>query len=348
MKEVLEEKFGTLSDGTEVPLYVLENDLGDKVKLTPYGATLVAWQINENDELKDLVLGYDDVASYETNGGFLGATVGPIANRIAGAEFRINSKFYRNEKNEGNNALHSSVIGFSNVIWEVLKLEDHEISFKYILKTDKYPGELSVVVTYSYANDRQLNLDYEFESTEDTYVNLTNHSYFNVRGAGDVDDLFLEINADFYTPIDDTLMPTGEILKVEGSDFDLRKLRRLGELFASNEESIVKNNGLDHNYVLNKEEVEEFTYAMRLVDKDSKKQIVCFTDRPGIQVYTSNMLDPVKGSNNRVFSNHHAVCMETQFYPDAPNLTHFPSPKVLANTKYSSRTTYLYSDYIEE
>lgn len=348
MKAVEKRDFGQLADGTQVDLYVLENDNGDRVELSPYGATLVALKFNDDGDRHNIVLGYDDVSAYEQNGFNLGATVGPYANRIRSGEFRLNQKFYRIKKNDGNNVVHSGELGFDKKLWRTEIVKDHLVKFAISLKSPSYPGEIEASVSYSFANDRQLEIKYEASSSESTYLNFTNHSYFNLAGTGDVSEQFLAVNADFYTPVDTDLMPTGEILSVQGSDFDLRKLTKLEKIFASTSQSISTVGGLDHNFVLNKEEPRELTYAARLVDKSSKKQLVCYTDLPGIQIFTANGLPAYTGSEDRVFSNHYAVCLETQFFPDSPNIPYFVSPLLKAGEKFTSTTIYSYVPWTED
>ena len=357
MKELVIKEFGKLADGTEVSQYILENDFGDQVVVTPFGATLVAWYVNENEADSsdaadttptNLVLGFDDVSKYEADKKWnFGATVGPYANRIAGAEFRLNENFYKLNKNDGNNNLHSGDLNFGKKLWDVVRAEDHAVTFAIKLDDETYPGNLLLKVTYSYGNDRQLGLHYEAESDEDTYINPTNHSYFNLNGSGSVDNLHLEVNSRLYTPVNEDLIPSGEVLSVEGTGFDLRTLTKMEDVFASKDEDIVAKAGLDHNFVLDKEIPNEYFYAARIVNMDTQKQLVCFTQMPALQIFTGNGLDGVEGSDGRVYHEHDGICLETQYFPDAVNNAHFPSPLLRAGETFSSETLYTYVDYVD-
>lgn len=340
MKEFNQKDFGKLSDGTKTTLYTLENDLGDKVQISDYGATLVAWRIEENDSEKNIVWGYDDVTGYEEDvDSYFGATVGPYANRISNGGFRLNNEYYKLGKNDGNNTLHSADLTFHNKVWELIDAKNHSLTFAHHLNDDDYPGNIDVRVTYSYDNNRNLSVKYDLESDADTLINLTNHSYFNIDDSQNIYDQSLEINANFYTVIDDESISTGEILSVAGSEYDYTELKNLS--------SIENGRGLDNNFVLHKEEQEEFTYAARVVDAKKEKQLVCFTKTPGIQVYTANYTNGVKGSDGRLFEKHGAICLETQYFPDAPNIAHFDPNKVEANVPFTSETIYVYTDFID-
>lgn len=348
MKEYKKLEFGKTKDGEKVDLIVLENDLGDKLELIPYGARIVALKFNENGTERNIVLERNSVKDYENGGGSLGATVGPIANRIKNAEFRFQSNLYVIEKNEGNNVVHSGDLALDYRLWDIDEVSDHEVVFSIRVNEDNYPGDLRIKVRYSFSNDRKLYIDYEATSSEDTYVNLTNHSYFNISDAETIKDLFFELNADFYTPIDDELIPTGEIAKVEGTQLDFRKLKSLKDYVEHGKEMFPATKGIDHNFVLNKEERNELSYAARLVDKETGKQLVCFTDCPGIQVYTANLLDDYECDSGRKLGEFAGICLETQFFPDFVNRAHFPAPLLKAGDEYKSSTVYVYTDWKED
>lgn len=348
MKEYKKLEFGKTKDGEKVDLIVLENDLGDKLELIPYGARIVALKFNENGIEKNIILERNSIRDYENGGGSLGATVGPIANRIKNAEFRFQSNLYVIGKNEGNNVVHSGDLALDYRLWDVDEVSDHEVVFSIRVNEDNYPGDLQIKVHYSFSNDRKLYIDYEATSSEDTYINLTNHSYFNISDAETIKDLFFELNADFYTPIDDELIPTGEISKVDGTQLDFRELKSLKDYVEHGKEMFPATKGIDHNFVLNKEERNELSYAARLVDKESGKQLVCFTDCPGIQVYTANLLDDYECDSGRTLGEFAGICLETQFFPDFVNRAHFPAPFLKAGDEYKSSTVYVYTDWNEE
>lgn len=338
MEKYKVEDFGKLSDGQSVSLYTLENDLGDQVKVSTYGACLVAFIVNDKDDRRNIVLSYDDASLYEEDtSSNLGGLIGPFANRISNGEFRLNEHFYKLKKNDGNNALHSSELALNRRIWDVIDAKDHLVTFRITQDADNYPGKIEFRVTYEFNNQRQLKISYRAKSTEDTYLNLTNHAYFNLNSSGKVNDEFLEVNADYYTPVDENLIPTGEVLSVKDTDFDFREEKLLDTVFNSEIE------GLDNNFVLNKEEENEFTYAARIIDKDRGKQLVCYTTMPAVQVYTANAYVDVFGEDRT----HEAVCLETQFFPDSVNIMHFPSCKVKADEVYSHETIFSYVDLKE-
>lgn len=345
MKKIEIKNFGKTKGGESCRLYILENDNGDRVGFTEYGAALVLWELrNEQGGSRNIVLGYDDVSAYEKNSGNLGAVCGRFANRIRYAEFRLNEKFYRIPKNEGEHVCHSGAEGFSDRVWSVDSYDDESVRFVYHAADGEtgFPGNMTVSVTYSFDEDRQLMLRYEAESDQDTVINLTNHSYFNLAGEGDISDQYVEVNASFMTPVDGQMIPTGEVLKVEGTDFDLREKKLLKDVMNSQDEAIASVGGLDHNFVVDAEERGELRYACRLIEPESKMQLVCYTTEPAVQVYTANMLDELEGSGGRVFGKHKGICFETQNFPCSPNICHFPSPVLKAGEKFISETIYAY------
>lgn len=350
MKQYQVVNFGRSHEGKEVKRYTLENDLGDKASFTEYGAALVSLQmVDEQNIPRDIVLGYDTLTEYESNGGNLGATCGRFANRIKRGEFRLGDQFYTIPKNNGNNVCHSGVKGFHTRVWTCLDVSDDHITFQYV-SADKemgFPGEMTARITYTFDDDRQLTLDYEAESDQDTVVNLTNHSYFNLQSRGSIADQLVEVNAHFITPVDEELIPTGEIKSVAGTGFDLRKATRLADVLASEDEAIQRVGGLDHNFVVDAEERGELRYCARLIDRKSGMQLVCYTTEQGVQVYTANSLKEYNGSGDRVFGKHMGICFETQNFPDSPNICHFPSPVLRTGETYTSQTIYAYVPYTD-
>lgn len=345
MKAITIKDFGKTKSGEACKLYTLENDCGDKVVFTEYGAALVSWTVqDEEGRSKDIVLGYDTLSEYENNGGNLGAVCGRYANRIRFGEFRLNDEFYRIPKGDSVHVCHSGDKGFHTKVWRAESYDDGRVSFVYTAKDGEtgFPGNLDIKVTYSFDDDRQLKLIYEAQSDKDTVINVTNHSYFNLKGEGSIEDQAVEVNASFITPVDELLIPTGEVRSVEGSDFDLRENRLLKDVLASEEPAIAEVGGLDHNFVLDAEERGELRYAARLIDREEGMQLVCYTTEPAVQVYTANSLQDCDGSGGRHFTKHSGICFETQNFPAAPNICHFPSPVLRAGELFVSETIYQY------
>lgn len=345
MKAITVQDFGKTKNGTACRLYTIENERGDRASFTEFGAALVSWQMKEDDgSMRDLVLGYDAVSHYEKNGGNLGAVCGRFANRIRFGEFRLNDKMYKVPKGDNLHVCHSGDGGFHSRVWTYEAGEEGTVTFTYLAKDGEtgFPGNLNIKVTYAFDDDRQLLITYEAESDKDTIINVTNHSYFNLDGAEDVSSQLVEVNASFITPVDEALIPTGEVRSVEGTDFDLREAVKLGDVFASKDEALARVGGLDHNFVVDGEERGELRYAARLINPKTKTQLVCYTTEPAVQVYTANCLDAYEGSGGRVFGVHKGICFETQNFPASPNYPHFPSPVLRAGDKYISRTIYAY------
>ncbi len=346
-EDVMVKDFGRTEDGTKATLYTLENSQGDKASFTDYGAALVSLEVNLGEESRDIVLGYADVSDYEKNSGNLGATCGPFANRISNGEYRLNDSFYTLPKNDSNNVCHSGALGFHTRFWTLSESSADSLTFTCTMGSGQqaFPAELSVSVTYALTEERTLSINYEARTEQDTIINLTNHSYFNLAGEGVIDEQLIEVNASFYTPVDEELIPTGEILSVSGTGFDLRQARKLSDVFASDEEGIRSVGGLDHNFVIDGEERDELRYAARLMDPESELQVVCYTTEPGIQIYTANMLKDYQGSKDRTFGEHHGICFETQNFPDSPNIIHFPSPVLRKGDVFRSTTIYQFGPY---
>lgn len=348
MKKAEIRDFGQTKKGEPCRLYILENERGDRLGFTELGAALVFWQVKDDDgKVRDIVLGYDDLASYENNSGNLGAVCGRFANRIRFGEFRLNDQFYRVPKSGNEHVCHSGSEGFHSRVWTMDELTDESVRFTYLAKDGEcgMPGNLNISVTYSYDEERQLMLRYEASSDQDTILNVTNHSYFNLAGEGSIEQQLAEVNASFYTPEDGSMIPTGEILRVEGTDFDLREAKVLADVLHSAEEGIARVGGLDHNFVVDAEERGELRYAARLINPETSMQLVCYSTEPGVQVYTANSLADYEGSGGRRFGKHTGICFETQNFPASPNICHFPSPVLKAGDVYLSETIYAYVPY---
>lgn len=335
---VREEKFG-LMDEAQVTLLTIQNDRM-KVEMLDYGATIRAiWVQDRDGNLVDVCLGYDSIEDYRNQDGYLGATVGRNANRIANASIAVGDKEYHLTPNEGENQLHGGLNGFDRKIWAYsLKEDGVTFSLDSMDGEEGFPGNLHVEVTYELDGDA-LKIDYRAVSDQDTVVNLTNHAYFNLGGhnSGELTDHELTIYAGSYTPVDEKLIPTGEIAAVEGTALDLRAGAVLGTCFENPDLSAT--NGYDHNFVL--DDGKQLAAALYC-----PKTGICLetrTSMEGIQVYSAGALTERTGKEGAVYGYHHAVCLETQHFPDAIHHANFPSPVLKAGKEYHETTEYRFS-----
>lgn len=337
---------GRLPDGSEVERYTLRNDKGAVAKIITYGATLTElWMPDRSGKNADVVLGFDNLAGYAGDHPYFGAIVGRYANRIAKGKFSLDGKEYSLFINNGPNSLHGGKVGFSRKIWkaEPLKLaHGAAVKFSYVSPDGEegYPGTLTVHVTYELTDDNALKITYHASSDKPTVANLTNHSYFNLSGAGSGDILkdVLQLDADRYTPVDDAMIPTGELKPVEGTPFDFRKPTAIGAR-SGNLPGIA---GYDHNFILNGESG-KLRKVAEVSDPASGRQMEVWTSEPAVQLYIGLGLD---GSNQGIggaYQKFGAFCLETQHYPDSPNHPEFPSTVVTPGKDFHSETVYKFS-----
>lgn len=323
------EKFGVTSEGKAVHAFTLKNANGITARLITRGATLVELQTpDRTGKLANIVLGFDDVAGYESDRNqFFGCTTGRVANRIAGGAFTLDGKAYKLAVNNGPNHLHGGTKrSLDKVIWNAepftrAKAQGVRFTYESPDGEEGYPGNLSLTVTYTLGDDDRLRIDYEATTDRATPVNLTNHSYFNLAGAGadSVLDHVLQVNADSYTPVDATLIPTGEIAPVAGTPLDFTKPTRIGARIDKLIDTPTK--GYDHNFVIRK----QGGVAARLSEPSSGRVLTVQTSQPGVQVYTGNFLFAQKGKDGQTYKQRSAVCLETQHFPDSVNRPSFPS-----------------------
>src|SRR5580765_6450246 len=338
--------FGKLSDGTEIEQYTLTNAKGAVAKVITYGATLSElWIPDKAGKNADVVLGFDNLASYAGEHPFFGATVGRYGNRIAKGKFSIDGKEYSLFLNNGPNSLHGGKVGFNRKVWKaepVTVTHGSAVKFTYVSMDGEegYPGTLTVHVTYELADDNSLKISYHASTDKPTVVNLTNHSYFNLSGAGSGDILkeVLQLDADHYTPVDDTLIPTGELKSVEGTPFDFRKPAAIG----ARNSQIPGIAGYDHNFVLNGASGKVRKIG-EVSDPVSGRQMEIFTSEPGVQLYVSLGLDgSIKGIGG-AYQKFGALCLETQHFPDSPNHPKFPSTLLRPGEDLQTETIYKFS-----
>lgn len=347
------DEFGKTKDGQAVEVYTLTNPLGLTAKVMTRGATLVELHVPDRDgKSTDVILGWDDVAGYESEGNqYFGCTTGRVCNRIAKGTFTLNGKQYQLATNDGPNHLHGGEErSFDKVVWKAKPFENPRgqgVVFSYTSPDGEegYPGTLAVEVTYFVPNARN-NLSIRYEATTDkaTPVNLTNHAYFNLSGHGSESVLEhrLRLNADKYTPVDETLIPTGEIASVEETPLDFRKARRIGARIKSLVETPTL--GYDHNFVLNEPQGDAaLRLAAVLSDQESGRVLRIMTTEPGIQFYSGNFLMGQTGKGGKTYAHQSACCLETQHFPDAVNHSDFPSIILEPGEKFESHTTYNFS-----
>lgn len=348
---ITHKQFGTTKNGEEATIYTMTNSKGMKVSVTDFGANIVSIIVpDRNGNFADVALGYDDIRGYENNKPGFGSLIGRYANRIAGASFELNGKVYKLQKNEGENTLHGGEPGYNRVMYETEIFEEEDmvsVEFSRLSPDNEqgFPGNLDITVTYSLTENNELVIEYHAVSDKDTIVNLTNHSYFNLAGHNSRTILNHKvwINASKFTPTDNNLVPTGEIRDVEGTPMDFRTLKRIGENINDNYEPLIQAGGYDHNYVL---EINpgEVTKVAELVDEASGRVMEVFTDKPGMQFYTSNMLSPVKyGKDGAEYGLRAGVCFETQHFPNACNIKTFPDSVLRAGQNYNYVTIYKFS-----
>jgi len=340
--------FGKTADGRTIQLYTLTNASGMQVALATFGGTVIRLLTPDRaGHPGDVALGFSTIEPYSTQSPYFGALIGRYANRIGKGRFTIDGKTCQLAKNNGPNSLHGGVMGFDKQLWtaEVLSQNPPAVRFSRLSPDgeEKFPGNLKVAATYTLTNRDELRIQYIAQTDKPTIVNLTNHTYFNLSGAGSGSILGhqVRIHASRFTPIGSTLIPTGEIKDVAGTPFDLRKWTTIGDKIRTVGGSPV---GFDHNYVLNRYPVSRPALAAEVWDPASGRLLKVYTDQPGIQFYTGNFLDgTIKGKAGKVYRQHDAFCLETQHFPDSPNHPNFPSTVLRPGETFRSTTVYGFS-----
>ncbi|MGN6264348.1 MAG: aldose epimerase family protein [Ginsengibacter sp.] len=329
-------------DGKKVELFTLVNHEGDSVTITNYGGTVTSFVVpDKNGNRSSIIIGFDSLRTYLQKPPYFGALIGRYANRIGGAQFTLNSNEYKLNPNDGKNTLHGGLKGFDKVVWDATVPSDSipSIELNYVSKDGEegFPGNLKVMVKYTLTDDHGLKIEYNAETDKPTPVNLTNHSYFNLSGrvTNSILDETLWIDADKYTPVDSTLIPTGEIIAVKGTPFDFTAAKKIGVSIDS-----VKG-GYDINYVLNRKDSSSLQKVAEVSDSISGRTMEVYTTQPGLQFYTGNFLD---GTFTNRYGNpitkHSALCLETQHFPDSPNKPGFPSATLNPGQKFHQETVY--------
>jgi aldose 1-epimerase len=343
--------FGKTEDGQQIDLYTLTNKNGMEVAITNFGGTVVSLKVPDKDgKFADIVLGYDDVSGYESGKAFLGATVGRYANRIAGGKFVLDGTTYTLPTNDGPNTLHGGLKGFSKRVWtakDVSGPSGQALQLTYLSKDGEegFPGSLSAKVVFTLTNTNQLKIDYSATTDKDTVINLTNHSYFNLSGQGEGDILGheLTLHASRFTPVDATLIPTGDLRSVKGTPFDFTKSTPIGARIEQDDEQLKLGKGYDHNWVLDGGGAGILHLAAQAYDPKSGRILDVLTTEPGIQFYTGNFLDgTIHGKDGKVYNHRYAFCLETQHFPDSPNHPKFPTTELKSGQRYHSTTVFVF------
>ncbi len=341
---IKKQAFGKTKDGKDVDLYKLTNANGLKTEIMTYGGIVRTLDVpDRNGNFADIVLGYDTLGEYIENNPYFGALVGRCGNRIAKGKFTLDGVEYTLATNNGPNHLHGGVKGFDKVVWDAEPMEDKTsigLKLTYLSKDGEegYPGNLNCTVIYTLTNDNELKVSYEAETDKATVMNLTHHSYFNLagHGSGDILGHELMLTADNFTPVDEGLIPTGEIKSVKGTLMDFTKPMPIGARIAQ-----VKG-GYDHNYVLNNSDG-SLALAASVYEPKSGRVMEIFTTEPAIQFYSGNFLDGSNKGKGAVYNKHDGFCLETQHFPDSPNKPNFPSVVLRPGEKYTHLTVHKFS-----
>jgi len=346
-KMVTSEKFGTFK-GKDVFLYTLTNKKGDVIKITNYGAAIAEIDVPDRNGIRENVtFGYDNIDGYTKGDPYFGKIVGRFANRIAKGKFSLDGKEYTLDINNSPNSLHGGSTGWHSRVWDAQILSNTSfpaVKFTYVSPDmeEGYPGKVTCEVVYTWTDSDEIIMDYKATTDKNTVINLTNHAYFNLHGTGtgDILDHILTLKASSFTPIDSTLIPTGEIRPVEGTPFDFRTPHAIGERIGQNYDQLIFGKGYDHNFVLdNAEEVDAMVY-----DPSTGRVLEVITDEPGMQFYSGNFLDATqKGRGGKIYKYRSGFCLETQHYPDSPNQASFPSVLLTPDEPFTSSTIYRFS-----
>ncbi len=347
---VKKEAFGTTPDGKAVDLYTLTNTHGVEVRVMTYGAAVVSIKTpDKKGNFADITLGFDSLAGYLGKNPYFGAVVGRYGNRIGDAKFTLDGKEYTLAKNNGPNALHGGLKGFDKVVWQAHSLQSGDevgVALKYTSADGEegYPGTVQVTVTYTLNDKNECKIDYRATTDKDTPINLTNHTYFNLagEGSGSILNEVLTLNADHFTPVDSTLIPTGKIESVKGTPLDFTKPTAIGARINDHFEQLVLGGGYDHNFVIDRQGP-GLVLAARAYDPTSGRVLELDTTQPGVQFYTGNFLDGVHGRSGHVYNKRDAFCLETQHYPDSPNKPNFPSSILKPGQTYHEVTVWRFS-----
>ena len=340
--------FQAIVQGKQTDLFTLVNDNGMEVSITNYGGALVSIMVPDRQgNMANVVQGHDSIKGVmESPEPFLSTLIGRYGNRICKGKFTMNGKEYSLAINNGPNSLHGGPTGCHARVWDAEQVNGQELVLRYVFAyyEEGFPGEVHMTVKYSLTNDNELVIDYRGTTNKKTVINMTNHGFFSLTGIGnptpDQMDCLLQINADFFIPIDETSIPTGEILKVEGTPFDFRTMHAVGDQIDADDEQTKNGAGYDHSWLLCKEEFGELSYAAKIYEPNSGRSMEVWTTEPAVQVYTDNWATGYPGQLGATFPRRSAICFEAQHAPDTPNQTHFPSCILRPGEEYWQLTVY--------
>ncbi|WPU97931.1 aldose epimerase family protein [Mucilaginibacter sp. cycad4] len=335
--------------GQKVKLFTLKNNSGATVAVTNYGGRLVSLLVPDKDgKATDVILGYDSLKSYQKpKEPYFGAIIGRYGNRIAKGKFTLDGKAYQLDINDGVNTLHGGFNGFYGKVFSAKQLSASQLEFTYISKDGEggYPGNLTATVVYTLGDDNALKIEYKATTDKTTIVNLTNHAYFNLNGAGSptITDNVLQINADAFLPVDTTLIPTGKLQPVKGTPFDFTTSKTIGKDIGTADEQLKNGKGYDHNFVLNKHDISTPIATVKSTVTGITMEV--FTEEPGLQFYSGNFLtgETKDGKGGKAYPYRSAFCLETQHFPDAPNQPAFASTVLKPGQTYHTVTIYKFS-----
>ncbi|MCI0392075.1 MAG: galactose mutarotase [Acidobacteria bacterium] len=344
------EVFGKTADGQSVELYTLTNANGLEARIITYGGIVVSLKTpDRKGQMDDIVLGFDSLDEYLKGHPFFGTLTGRYANRIAKGRFTLNGVEYKLATNNGPNHLHGGVKGFDKAVWKARQVPAKDgvaLELAHLSKDgdEGYPGNLTAIVVYTLTDKNELKIDYSATTDKDTVINLTNHSYFNLagQGSGDILNHQVTINARSFTPVDSTLIPTGELRSVKDTPFDFTQPAAIGARVNQDEEQLKFGQGYDHNFVINGQ-TGVLRQAAKVSDPVTGRVMEVLTTEPGVQLYIGNFLREMKGKAGKVYNRRHGFCLETQHFPDSPNKPSFPSSVLKKGGRYQTTTVFKFS-----
>lgn len=342
------EDFQATINGKKTDLYFLKNNRGNVVAITNYGGALVAIMVPDRNGVKaNVIQGHDNVQDViNSPEPYLSTLIGRYGNRICKGKFQLHGKEYQLPINNGPNSLHGGKKGFNAKVWDARQMNENSLVLEYTSPygEEGFSGEVKTTVVYSFTDDNELVIDYMATTNKKTIINLTSHGFFSLSGIANptasIENLICQINADYYLPIDETSIPTGEIRFVKNTPFDFTSPKAVGKDIDADDEQIRNGAGYDHCFVLNKKEEGELSFAAKIVEPVSGRTMEVYTTEPGVQVYTDNWADGYKGQNGATFPRRSAICFEAQHFPDSPNHPYFPSVVLKPEGKYTQKTIY--------
>ena len=348
--QIRKQPFGSTTEKKPVDLYTLTNVNGVEISIMTYGGIVVSLKVpDRKGKLQEVTLGYDTLDGYlKNNSPYFGALIGRYGNRIGKGKFSLGGQEYRLATNNGESHLHGGNRGFDKAVWKPTEVRGQKsvgLKLDYVSADGEegYPGALSVTAVYTLTNENELKIDYAASTTKETIVNLTNHAYFNLGADANILKHELMINADRFTPISEAFIPTGELRSVKGTPMDFTKPMAIGARISQKDEQLIRGNGYDHNWVLNRKDT-SLSLAARVEEPTSGRVLEVFTTEPGVQFYTGNFLDgTIKGKAGKVYQQRAGFCLETQHFPDSPNKPNFPSTVLKPGQKYATTTIYKFS-----